>query len=157
VKPDVAQSDQGRWLLLIHQIPPKPAYLRVKVGRRLQRLGSVALKNSVYVLPKSSQSVEDFHWIARQIVDDGGDATVCAAQFVEGLSDGHVEALFNAARDADYAQLAEETRSLLAGLPTAGPIPDERRGETEARVVRLKRRLSEIIPLDFFGAPGRDA
>src|SRR5919112_1163083 len=40
-----------RWLLLVHQIPPKPDYFRVKVRRRLQRIGAVALKNSVYVLP----------------------------------------------------------------------------------------------------------
>src|SRR5580765_1917694 len=30
------------WLLLIHQLPPKPAYLRVKVWRRLQGLGAIA-------------------------------------------------------------------------------------------------------------------
>jgi DNA-binding transcriptional regulator PaaX len=49
-------TTDGRWLLLIHQIPPKPGYLRVKAWRRLQRLGAVALKNSVYVLPKSEQA-----------------------------------------------------------------------------------------------------
>src|SRR5262249_18308466 len=26
------------WLLLIHQIPPRPNYFRVRIGRRLQRL-----------------------------------------------------------------------------------------------------------------------
>jgi DNA-binding transcriptional regulator PaaX len=46
-----AARGSREWLLLIHQIPPKPDYFRVKVRRRLDRLGSVALKNSVYVLP----------------------------------------------------------------------------------------------------------
>ena len=41
------QSAANRWVLLIHQIPPKPDYFRVKVWRRLQRLGAVAIKNSV--------------------------------------------------------------------------------------------------------------
>ncbi len=41
----------GRWLLLFHQIPPKPDYFRVKVWRRLQRIGAVPVKNSVWVLP----------------------------------------------------------------------------------------------------------
>ena len=54
-----------RWLLLIHQIPPKPAYLRVKVGRRLQGLGAVAIKNSVYALPRGDQALEDFQWVRR--------------------------------------------------------------------------------------------
>ena len=48
--------NEGRWLLLIHQLPPKPDYFRVKVWRRLQRLGAVAIKNSVYVLPKNEQT-----------------------------------------------------------------------------------------------------
>src|SRR5690242_17890637 len=43
----------ARWLLLIPQLPPEPAYLRVKVWRRLQRLGAISVKNSVYVLPAS--------------------------------------------------------------------------------------------------------
>ncbi len=154
---EAGKSGEGGWLLLIHQIPPKPDYFRVKVGRRLQRLGAVALKNSVYVLPRSDQSTEDFHWIAREIVVDGGDATVCAAHFIEGLSDGHVEALFNGARDADYAQVAEEARDVSESLPAAGQVPDEKRAEVGGRVARLKRRLSEVAAIDFFGAPSRGA
>ena len=45
------------WLLLIHQLPVDPAYLRVKVARRLRRLGAVQLKSSVYVLPASDETV----------------------------------------------------------------------------------------------------
>src|SRR5207249_6896787 len=33
---DMPQSAATRWVLLIHQIPPKPDYFRVKVGRRLR-------------------------------------------------------------------------------------------------------------------------
>jgi hypothetical protein len=51
------------WLLLIHQIPPKPDYFRVRVGRRLARVGAVAIKNSVYALPATEQAMEDFQWI----------------------------------------------------------------------------------------------
>src|SRR5213593_1009683 len=94
------QSAANRWVLLIHQIPPKPDYFRVKVWRRLQRLGAVAIKNSVYVLPRSDETVEDFQWVAREIVEGGGDVSICEARFVEGLSDQQVEALFHSARDA---------------------------------------------------------
>src|SRR5579884_2022542 len=111
-------EESSRWLLLIHQIPPAPAYFRAKVGRRLQKLGAVAIKNSVYVLPANEQTREDFQWIAREIVNEGGDATLCAASFVEGLRDDQVEALFLAARDADYAQLAEEARAITRELPS---------------------------------------
>ena len=57
--PHMPEPLSDRWLLLIHQIPPKPSYFRVKIWRRLQRLGAVALKNSVYVLPRTEG--EDLH------------------------------------------------------------------------------------------------
>jgi len=62
-----------RWLLLLHQLPPKPDYLRVKIWRRLQRIGAVAIKNSVYVLPRTDQTAEHFHWILREIEASGGE------------------------------------------------------------------------------------
>ncbi len=69
-------NEGSRWLLLIHQIPPKPAYFRAKVGKRLQRLGAVPIKNSVYVLPLTATTQEDFQWVVREIVADGGEATL---------------------------------------------------------------------------------
>src|SRR5215831_10506114 len=104
----MSKPAEPKWLLLIHQIPPKPNYFRVKMGRRVQRLGAVAIKNSGYALPKSDQSQEDFEWVVREIVEGGGDASVCEARFVEGLSDDEVEGLFNSVREAEYLELARE-------------------------------------------------
>src|SRR5712671_661827 len=98
----------GRWLFFIHQIPPEPAYLRVKTGRRLARLGAVPLKNSVYVLPRSDAAVEDFQWVRRELVEGGGEATVVDAQLVDGLSDSEIETLFRNARDSEYQEIAGE-------------------------------------------------
>jgi hypothetical protein len=49
--PSVQEDLAPRWLLLLHQLPIEPAYIRVKVRRRLARLGAVPVKNSVYALP----------------------------------------------------------------------------------------------------------
>jgi hypothetical protein len=149
------KTSEPRWLLLIHQIPPKPSYLRVKVGRRLQGLGAVAVKNSVYVLPRSDQAFEDFQWVRREIVDGGGDASVCEARFVEGLSDSGVETLFNAARDADYAALAQETRRLHAAVGRR-KRPGADKGRATAALLRFRKRLGEVVAIDFFGASGRE-
>jgi hypothetical protein len=150
-------ATEGRWLLLIHQIPPKPDYFRVKVWRRLQRLGAVAIKNSVYVLPRNEQTQEDFQWVLREIVEGAGDASLCEARFVDGLSDDQVEALFQAARGAEYDQIAEEARR-LAEIPLPnGQMEETRRTKLEIDLVRLKRRLAEVVAIDFFGAPGREA
>lgn len=85
-------SAPARWLLLIHQVPPKPDYLRVKVRRRLQQVGAATVKSTVFALPRSEQSLEDFEWILREIVEAGGQGAICEAGFVGGLSE--VEALF---------------------------------------------------------------
>ena len=46
-------SSPSKWLLLVHRIPAKPDYLRVRIGRQLHQLGAVAVKNSVYVMTSS--------------------------------------------------------------------------------------------------------
>src|SRR3984957_7667871 len=150
----MAEAHDTRWLLLIHQIPPKPDYFRVKIWRRLQRVGAVAIKNSVYVLPKSDQTLEDFQWILREIVEGGGDASLCEAGFVEGLSDGQIEALFRAARDADYASIADEARELGKKLHPRRADEDAR-SELETDASRLRKRLAEVATLDFFDSLGR--
>jgi hypothetical protein len=134
------------WLLLVHQIPPKPAYFRAKVGRRLQKIGAVPIKNSVYVLPHGEQTLEDFQWATREIIAEGGDATLCAASLVEGMRDEQVEAIFNAARHADYVQVAEEARAAMV-----------ERDAMDAVLARLGKRMTEISAIDFFSAPGREA
>src|SRR5882724_793649 len=109
-------GDTPQWLMLIHQLPAKPAYARVKVWRRLQALGAVTVKGSVYALPANSETREDFAWLAKEIVESGGEAIVCEAALVEGLSDSELQALFDAARDEDYRRIAAEARELVARL-----------------------------------------
>ncbi|AFM22940.1 chromate resistance protein ChrB domain-containing protein [Desulfomonile tiedjei] len=146
-----------KWLLLIHQIPPKPGYLRVKIWRRLQTLGAVAIKNSVYVIPRNEQTLEDFQWVLREIVQAGAEASICTASFIEGLTDDQVEGLFRAARDVDYAQIAEEAKAVLDTAPLGPSMTDEDRSGLEVALMRLKKRFSVIVNLDFFEATGREA
>jgi hypothetical protein len=144
------------WLLLIHQLPPKPAYLRVKIWRRLQALGAVAVKNSVYALPRSEQALEDFQWVVREIAEGGGEGAVCEAHFVEGLSDVEVTELFRSAREGDYAQLAEEARAAVPGNRASAALGNEQRAELAAHIKRLKRQFGRIVAIDFFAAPNRE-
>jgi hypothetical protein len=148
---------EPRWLLLIHQIPPKPAYLRVKVGRRLQRLGSVAIKNSVYALPKSDSAYEDMQWVLQEIVKGGGDASLCEANFVDGLTDEEIEVLFHTARKTDYDEIAAEAHQLERALPRRGQeIKEPVRVQIESNLARLSKRLGEVSAIDFFGTSERE-
>jgi hypothetical protein len=153
--PGKSTSEPG-WLLLIHQIPPKPSYFRVKIWRRLQRLGAVGIKNSVYALPATEQAHEDLNWVLREIVEGGGDASLVEARFVEGLSDEQVKEMFRAARDADYQELAKEARELARKLPRRSDLTDEKRGEPEGQLARLQKRVAEVAAVDFFLGRARE-
>lgn len=140
------------WLLLIHQLPAKPAYARVKVWRRLQALGAVIVKNAVYALPSSEETQEDFAWLAREIVELGGEALVCEAELVEGLNDSELRRMFVALRNEDYARLAEAADALAARL--AANASDQEIGEIAIQTARLRKQMSEIAAIDFFEADG---
>lgn len=92
---------------MLHQLPPKPDYLRVKVRRRLAGLGAALVKNSVYVLPNTPESLEDFQWLRQEIESAAGSALIAEAAFVEGISDEEIEAMLVAERvDAPAASRA---------------------------------------------------
>jgi len=152
-----ASDDAQQWLLLLHQLPPKPAYFRVRIWRRLQDLGAVAIKNSVYALPAGEETREDFEWLLREIVDGGGEACICEAKIIDGLSDQDVRTLFDEARDADYREIAEEARAVAEAGRNEDAVPDEARVEIPSKVKRLRKRLAEVAAIDFFGASGRQS
>ena len=150
------QEIEGRWLLLIHQIPPKPDYLRVKIWRRLQRLGAVPVKNSVYVLPKSDQTQEDFQWVLREVVESGGDASLCEARFVDGLSDDEVMQLFRSAREDDYQEISRDLERIATSLSKKTKTDSESRKRLALELERIHKRMAEVVAIDFFNAPGRE-
>jgi hypothetical protein len=143
------------WLLLIHQIPPKPDYFRVKVGRRLQRIGAVAIKSSVYVLPATEQAMEDFQWILREIVEGGGEASICRSTFVDGLTDGEIERLFHEARSRDYDEIRVDARATLKSVPSGRRLTPEQRATAEDAVSKLKKRFATVARIDFFETRNR--
>jgi hypothetical protein len=134
------------WLLLIHQLPAKPAYLRVKIWRRLQAIGAAQVRNAVYALPRSDGNLGRFSELLTEITSGGGEALICDAALRAGFSDTEMRSLFDAARDADYEELVQQARTLLAA---------EEIGRAE--LARLRSRLEEIAAVDFFGAHGRQA
>lgn len=146
------------WMLLIHQLPPKPTSLRVRAWRKLQKLGAVSIKNSVYVLPSNEKTHEDFQWLKQEIEAAGGEATVFQAGAVEGATDDEIVASFRKARDEDYAKLTAE----LDGL--TGAIREQKRGvhlsavrlgNHESELGKLHAEFERVVSTDFFNAKGR--
>jgi hypothetical protein len=146
-------GDLPRWLMLIHQLPAKPAYARVKVWRRLQALGAVTVKGAVYALPANGETREDFAWLAKEIVESGGEAIVCEAALVNGLSDPELQALFDSARDEDYTRIATEARDVAARL--RDEPGDDVLADAATQAARLRKQLEAVVAIDFFGAEAR--
>ncbi|MBR0644938.1 chromate resistance protein [Roseomonas hellenica] len=142
-------------MLLLHQLPAKPGYQRVKVWRRLQALGAVAVKNSVYALPSGEQSQEDFEWLLKEIAEGGGEGMIWEARLVDGLTDEDIRGLFNAARTQDYDGVAKEARALAQAARAGGA--ETGLTEARARLARLRTEVARIAAIDFFGANGREA
>ncbi len=147
------------WLVLIHQLPPKPSYLRVKIWRRLQDLGALSLKNSVYVLPNTDAAREDFEWVLQEIRKAGGEASLCEARLVDGLDDRELRALFSSAREADYRALGTDVRRLAheTFASRARGLTAESRAKATTALARLRKRAADIAAIDFFAASGRQA
>jgi hypothetical protein len=153
----MAQPPTVRWLILVHQVPAKPDYLRIKVRRRLGQLGAAAIKNSVYVLPSGDANRAGLAALARDILRAGGEALVCESQLLEGLSDGAAEDLLRAARDAEYTQLAATARRLTSGLRGGSAGADARRRRAGQALERLRERFEQVVARDAGGARGRHA
>jgi hypothetical protein len=133
---DRTRTKKPEWILLIHQLPPQPTNLRVRIWRKLQKLGAVAIKNSVYVLPATEKAHEDFQWL-RQEIDI---------------------ATIRKARDEEFAAVAAEFDGL------AGAVREQSRGKHlsagrlsthESEMDRLHSELERIAGNDFFAAKGR--
>ena len=110
-----------QWLILMHQLPPQPDYFRVKVWRRLRAIGAAPLKNSVYVLPNTAESREDFEWLAREILAGNGEVTLCEANMISGTTDEEVEMLVASAAKDKSSQADHERRQ----VPTVKAKPRE--------------------------------
>src|SRR5262245_22271415 len=153
-----AKNQGQEWMLLIHQLPPHPTNLRVRIWRKLQKLGAVAVKNSVYVLPASEKTHEDFQWLKQEIETEGGEATVFRAGAVEGATDKEIIALFRKTRDEEYAQVVAEMDGLTGAIreqKRGGHLSAGRITHYETELDKLHKELERIASADFFNASGR--
>ena len=137
--------------MLVHQLPPLPSNLRVRTWRRLQELGAIAVKQSVYVLPDTPESREDFEWLKVEIEGAGGEAIVYSVDHVDPAAETALVEQFRQVRQQAYAELAGELqRTQRGGAPRRDPSARRR------DLARYRERFAAIERVDFFGSAGRD-
>ena len=152
----MTRNPHYRWLVLIYSLPPEAGSSRVRIWRKLKKLGAVSFRNSVYILPFGEERYEIAQWLCQEIQRSRGDATLLKVEQIENLSDGEVENLFRRFRDEDYAELAKQARAWLErrqDLPQK-KLPHEAVMLAE-ELKALEKRLAELEEIDYFHATGR--
>jgi hypothetical protein len=130
------------WLLLVFSLPAKRTSERVGIWRKLQKYGTLALRNSGYVLPNTPANQERLEWLATAIRGFKGEASVLQVQAIDDLPFERLKEQFREERKPDYTALIREVQKLKPS--TQG---------FSTQLARLKRRFEEIVEIDFFESP----
>ena len=134
----------NKWLLLLYGLPTQKSAARVNLWRQLKKAGALALKTSAYLLPDKPAHHERFQWLAQQVRDGGGEATIIHVTEIEGLGSADIVRQFNEARAADYAVLLDALNKLIAQNKTG-------LGESyAAELEKFTRQFEDIRKVDFF-------
>ena len=142
----MSDKTPGSWLFLLFNLPAKQSSDRVKIWRRLKKFGSVQLKTSTYVLPDEPVHYERFQWLAKEIVDTGGEATLVRVKDIEGMPHAAIVAMFNDARARDYDEIAEPLTRLIKDRKARKTSAETFSSELE----KIRRRFQEINEIDYF-------
>lgn len=137
----------GLWVLLAYRLPREPSNPRVGVWRRLERLGVARLGDGLVALPADARTREQLDWLAEEIAEAGGAATVWLATPGSAIQERAIAEAMRAARAAEYRAVTDQARD-AAGADAADRM----------RVLRrLRGELRRIARRDFFPPADREA
>jgi len=130
------------WVLLAYRLPRLPSTPRSAVWRKLKRLGVAQLGDGLVALPADARTRELFEWVAEEVTDHGGEATLWLGQPLGTAAHAEIVARMTKAVDADYDAVTAEANTSAELDPLA-----RRRA-----VSRLRREMHRIQARDYFGS-----
>ena len=135
------------WVLLAYRLPRVPSTPRSAVWRKLKRLGVAQLGDGLVALPADPRTREQLEWVAEEVTEHGGEATVWLGCPLEANAASVVANRMTAVIAAEYDAVAAEA----AAARTADAAARRR------AVARLRRELHRIQGRDYFTCPQRDS
>ena len=135
------------WLLLLYSLPKQGGSARVGIWRKMKKSGALPFKASAYLLPNRPELFERFQWLAQQVQDAGGEATVAFVSELEGISHTEMVRHFNESRAAGYTELIAPLNDLIARQRKK---PDD---TLMPELEKLRRHFEDLRSLDFFDCP----
>jgi hypothetical protein len=142
----VTVSGADRWVLLAYRLPREPSTPRIAVWRKLKRLGVAQLVDGLVALPLDARTREALDWLAEEVVDAGGEATVWLAQPATAAQERAIARSMRGNVAAEYANLAANAAAAADAAPAA----------RKRTVARLRRELQRIRRRDYFPPPERE-
>jgi hypothetical protein len=143
-----------KWLLFFYTVPAKPGNLRMKVWRRLIKMGAASLKGSVYFLPYSEDHLEALHWLTGEVSGLGGYAAFAKVERIETLRDEEIVSLFQEQREKDYIPIATALEALEVQLSSLEQQQDSKGLErVKGTFQKLLREYRTVQGIDFFHCP----
>lgn len=134
------------WVLLAYRLPREPSTPRITTWRRLRRLGATQLLDGLVALPADARTKEQLEWVADEILDAGGEATIWLGQPGSVSDERRLATAMAAAEAAEYSAVITEAETIGSLAPA-----------TRRRVVaRLRRELQRIDRRSFFPPPERE-
>jgi hypothetical protein len=133
--------------LLAYRLPREPSTPRIALWRKLRRLGVAQLLDGLVALPLDARNREQFEWLAGEVAEAGGEASVWVAELASRRQERALAATMAAAVAADYDALVLDAEAALATPP----------GQRRRTVARLRRELRRIRARDYFPPPEREA
>jgi hypothetical protein len=133
----------GDWVLLAYRLPREPSTPRIAVWRRLRRLGVAQLMDGLVGLPLDARNKEQLEWVAEQVSDSGGEATIWTGRPASRLDEAGLVRSLQESMAAEYRRLIGEA-SAARELETA---PCRR------TMLRLRRELRRMRQRDHFPPP----
>jgi hypothetical protein len=128
------------WVLLAYRLPREPSTPRIALWRRLRRLGALQLSDGLVALPEDARTKEQLEWLADEVVEAGGDATVWIATPTTRAQGRALAERMTENASSEYREVIAEAGSRSARRHT---------------VARLRRMLGAIRARDYFGSPER--
>lgn len=108
----------GKWVLLHYKLPSEPSAPRVYIWRKLKRIGAILHQDAIWVLPNNPRTREQFQWLAAEIIENGGEATLWEADVALRWQDNLLEKVFLDQVDRHYSMLLNQLQAPEPDLET---------------------------------------
>jgi hypothetical protein len=137
---------RGRWVVLAFRLPREPSTPRIALWRKLKALGVAQLQDGLVALPLDSRNREQLEWLADDVSEAGGEATIWISELADAAQERELAARMRARVAAEYRALIEDAQAVRSQSP----------GQQRRSLARLRRELRRIRLRDYFPPDERE-